>query len=103
MRHTIKSLRWQAQWWTKKPTSWPGASVQLLEGMHAYAMKQADIQRDLAASFKLLWETPLAEFDNNNNGIQTGVPSTEENDDDDDSDAEFSDDKAKAEDLENHV
>lgn len=104
MQRTVKFLKWRLQWWKDKPTSWPGVPEEVSEGIQAYAMEQADIQQDLAASFKLVWETPLADFEDDDTNGKTSLPddSTGEGDEDDDRDAEFSDDEAEAEDLDKH-
>lgn len=103
MRRTIESLEWWSQWWKDKPTSWPGVLSQLSEGMKAYAVEQAGIQKDLADSFELLWETPLADFDieaETESDIPNGVDiPTQDCNDDDNGDIGFSDDEAIAEDL----
>lgn len=105
MRRTLKFLEWRSQWWKDKPASWLGVSPQLSEGIRAYALEQADIQRRLADSFELLWKTPLAEFDDtSDNEIDTSNPDATasadlNDDDDDDGDTEFDDDDIEAEDL----
>ena len=40
-----------------------GATVELKEGISAYAAEQAALQRRLLASFKALWKTPLTDID----------------------------------------
>ncbi len=68
------------------------------EGLRAYALDQAALQRSLAASFKLLWTTPLADVDDvlqslDFPGYDTDDDSSDEGDEDgaDDADTDYGD------------
>lgn len=80
----------------------------LSEGMRAYTLEQAAVQQSLANSFESLWKTPLADFkdnDNETNNITMDDTITQDLDGDDNNDRNtaFSDDKAKAKDLPEHL
>lgn len=59
MRRVLESLKWKAQWWDNKADARSDVGLTLREGIMAYALEQAKLQRDLAASFEHLWKTPL--------------------------------------------
>lgn len=93
MRRTIAFLNWRADWWEKKPTRWPGITVQLEEGIRAYAYGQAKQQRNLALHFASLWKDPLSDADEllDANVAPQETGHTDDNDDSDDSDSDDSD------------
>lgn len=62
-----------------------------MEGLQAYANKQILHQKELAATFRELWKTPLADIDSissadNVNDTTTGMNNVDADDSDDDSD-----------------
>lgn len=60
MRRVLEFLEWKARWWDTRKSGWQGVSPDLMEGLRSYAVDQAGMQRALAASFRLLWKTKLA-------------------------------------------
>lgn len=63
MRRVLEFLEWKATWWDGRWRGLPDAAPALAEGLRSYAVDQAMLQRSLAASFRLLWRTPLANVD----------------------------------------
>ena len=60
----LVSLEWNAAQWDLRGRFSPAsASLELKEGISAYAAEQAVLQRTLAGSFGALWKTPLADVD----------------------------------------
>jgi len=62
MRRTLESLTWEAEEWKKralKRTEQVKLESGLKEGLHAYALRQSDIQTHLAVHFRSLWDSPL--------------------------------------------
>lgn len=61
MRRVLQFLRWHAHWWVNM------AHLRALEGTEregviAYATRQANICRDIAAKFELSWARHLTEI-----------------------------------------
>jgi len=52
MHHTICFLEWKAVWWLDKVDSRSDATLSVKHGLAAYAAKQADVCRCLAASLQ---------------------------------------------------
>ena len=90
MRRTLESLTWEAEEWKKralKRTEQVKLESGLKEGLHAYALRQSDIQTHLAVHFRSLWDSPLddATEDINvppNNANSNAAPDTDIVDDD---------------------
>ncbi|KAH9484782.1 hypothetical protein JR316_0001684 [Psilocybe cubensis] len=61
MRRTLAFLEYRKQWWLKRKSAWTGVRKDLLEGISAFAISQADIQDSLAQHFRALWATPLVD------------------------------------------
>ena len=59
MRRVRKTLEWRAAWWEQRQEGWEGQDEVMHEGIRAYAIRQADIQRGLRARFTRLWDQPL--------------------------------------------
>ena len=55
MRRAVVDMEWRAQQWTNRVNARPNVSPDLLQGLMAYAYKQADIQTRLAASYAKKW------------------------------------------------
>lgn len=55
MRRVLAFLRWQAEWWEGKVRDNNGTHDIMVEGVNAYALRQADIRIRLAASFASKW------------------------------------------------
>lgn len=60
MRRVLVSLEYTARWWEGRAEPWDCIDVVLAEGIRAYALRQASIQRALADKFRKLWAAPLA-------------------------------------------
>ena len=59
MRHVWQSLEWKASWWEEQQLGWEGLDGAGQEGIRAYAVRQANMQRALHARFCRLWDRPL--------------------------------------------
>jgi hypothetical protein len=55
MRRAIVDMEWRAQQWMDRAHARPNVSPDLLQGLTAYAYKQADIQISLAAGYAKKW------------------------------------------------
>jgi len=55
MRRVLAFLEWKAGWWDRQREAQLNISHEVLQGTHAYAAKQAHINRALAASFEVHW------------------------------------------------
>lgn len=55
MRRAIVDMEWRAQQWTNRAHGRPNVSPDLLQGITAYAYKQAGIQTAFAASYAQKW------------------------------------------------
>ena len=56
MRCVLAFLEWKASWWDRQGEAQLNISHDILEGVHAYAAKQAHVNRALAASFEARWK-----------------------------------------------
>lgn len=57
MRRTLKFLEWKSsQWVAKSPKSDRSSSSALLEGLNAYAFRQADVFTSLNNHFLSIWQ-----------------------------------------------
>ena len=55
MRRVLETFQYQADWW-KSQIGWrTGLSPETMEGLSAYAIKQASLRRSLRSSFFLQW------------------------------------------------
>ncbi|KDR68470.1 hypothetical protein GALMADRAFT_15264, partial [Galerina marginata CBS 339.88] len=59
MRRVLAFLNWKAWWWSSKQASRVVQDVVLTEGLQAYAIDQASLQRQLQESFRVIWKEPL--------------------------------------------
>ena len=57
MRRVLVFLEWKADWWTKEGGRVLNVRPDIADGIRAYAAKQAHINRALARSFKMRWES----------------------------------------------
>ena len=55
MRRVLAFLEWKASWWDRQRKAQLNVSGDVLEGAHAYAAKQAHVNRALATSFEARW------------------------------------------------
>lgn len=60
MRRILAFLDWQARWWEGRGTLHAGLSLELMEGMSAYAAKQSYLKTALRTSFMTLWDDAAA-------------------------------------------
>ncbi|KAF9471428.1 hypothetical protein BDN70DRAFT_820006, partial [Pholiota conissans] len=81
MRRVLQFLDWRAKWWDSRQQPRIGVAADLQEGLKAFAIDQASIQRQLSTTFQAIWKTPLNLVDDNQSSI----------DDDEDEDGNGSD------------
>lgn len=60
MRRVIVYLEYKAKWWEARADAWDALDDETAEGIRAYALRQASIQRALSVRFVKLWAAPLA-------------------------------------------
>jgi len=58
MRRVIEFLKWKSKWWVSRAEC-PSEDKGLVEGLCAYAYKQASLQKGLSQHFQSIWKTPL--------------------------------------------
>lgn len=73
MRRVLEFLSWRVAWWEEKKDARSNVDDEMKEGIRAYAIEQAALQHTLKASFKQLYETPLAQVD----GVLEALEATE--------------------------
>ncbi|KAF9472815.1 hypothetical protein BDN70DRAFT_818108 [Pholiota conissans] len=59
MRRVLEFLEWRANWWIARQRPRVGITPELQEGLEAYAINQAAVQRRLSDAFRKIWKTPL--------------------------------------------
>lgn len=59
MRRVRKTLEWRAAWWEDLRKGWEGLDEAMVEGVNAYASRQANVQRMLHTRFSRLWDKPM--------------------------------------------
>ncbi len=57
MRCVLAFLEWKAVWWTEEGARDLDVRPDIADGIRAYAAKQAAINRALARSFEMRWES----------------------------------------------
>ena len=87
MRRALVFLEWKSDWWLQRQGVREGLTRELDEGLRAFAVGQADLQRHLAAHFRGIWKGSLDDENANNSGNDD-----DEEDDDDNHDAEDNED-----------
>lgn len=55
MRRVLETFKYQANWWENQNGRRTGISSEVIEGLSAYACKQASLRRALHSSFFSLW------------------------------------------------
>ncbi|KAK0444170.1 hypothetical protein EV421DRAFT_1903278 [Armillaria borealis] len=60
-RHVLKTFTYEAERWDQQQSGWPDLDREHAEGVRAYALRQADIYRRLAARFRTIWDLPAEE------------------------------------------
>jgi hypothetical protein len=63
MRRVLTFLEWKAVWWTKEGVRDLDVRPDIADGIRAYAAKQAHINRALARSFKMRWESAGRDYE----------------------------------------
>ena len=63
MRRVLDFLEYKAVEWEIRAEARESPDLATMEGIRAYAVEQAALQRKLALSFRSLWKTPLASVD----------------------------------------
>lgn len=79
MRRVLAFLKWKAKWWDDRVDARSVKGHSLKEGINAYAVEQARLQRTLSVSFLALWKTPLAEIEGVLQGLDHDVPEADVN------------------------
>ena len=80
MRRTLVFLEWKSDWWLQQQGVQKELTRDLDEGLRAFAVGQADLQRHLVVYFREIWKGSLDDENANNSGNDDD----EEEDDDDD-------------------
>ncbi len=108
MRRVGEFIDWKARWWESRATLRSQAGLELMDGLTAYAAKQASVQKMLSTTFKALWKTPLSNIekvlqqldsqspdgDNPSSSHDRGDNDAENSDDDEDNDSDGEGDTA---------
>lgn len=97
MRRVLDFLKWRAKWWDAKASLRSKVGLEMSEGLKAYALQQADLQRSLATSFKTLWTTPLADVEELLESLDPPIPGANGDGADEDEDGEDEDEKEQGE------
>ncbi|KAJ7772559.1 hypothetical protein DFH07DRAFT_953027 [Mycena maculata] len=58
MGRVLQYLAWQSEWWRARVALRPDEPLEIVAGIRAYALKQADLHDRLAAYFQRKWATP---------------------------------------------
>jgi hypothetical protein len=102
MRRTLEFLNWKAQWWEERGKLRTPLDKGSLEGLQAYSMEQAALQRQLHEGFKSIWKQPLQDVEEEEEEKKRGDAGEEEGDihgDDDEAESVGSDDDGDDEDA----
>ena len=70
MRRVLVFLEWKSDWWLQRQSLRVGLPLELDEGLRAFSLGQADLQKGLASHFQEIWCGALDsdnEDDNDNN------------------------------------
>ena len=55
MQRTLRFLEWHTNWWMERCSTIMTSDEALSEGWHAYAVRQAELRRQIARSFAHIW------------------------------------------------
>ncbi|KAF9472049.1 hypothetical protein BDN70DRAFT_819206, partial [Pholiota conissans] len=86
MRRVIQFLDWRGKWWDARRQSRTGVAADLQEGLEAYALGQAAVQRQLSIRFQATWKTPLNLVDDDESNVDDEDAIDGYDDEDDESD-----------------
>ncbi|HEX3641015.1 MAG TPA: hypothetical protein VHV10_06985 [Ktedonobacteraceae bacterium] len=70
MRRVLAFLEWKAGWWDRQREVQLNISPDILEGVCAYATKQANINQALATSFDIRWRAELTQDQGHGKGME---------------------------------
>ena len=84
MRRVLVFLEWKSEWWLQRLGLREGLSRDLDEGLKAFAMGQADLQRRLAVHFREIWKGSLHDSAAENSTNSTNNADDPEDDGEDD-------------------
>jgi hypothetical protein len=91
MRQVLVFLEWKSEWWLQCLRLREGLSRDLDEGLKAFVMGQADLQRRLAVHFREIWKGSLHDSAAENSTNSTNNADDPEDDGEDDEDDEEND------------
>lgn len=92
MRRVLEFLEWRASWWEQRSERRTVTDRGVSEGLRAYGLRQAALQRALATDFSLTWQQPLQEaehessFLGNDDEDEDGLDCENENENEQDED-----------------
>lgn len=98
MRRVLAFLDWKAQWWVDRRGARELRDKELSEGLAAYASEQAQLQRDLAMSFREEWKGSLEQAADDNDDDDDGGGSSSGGCSNDNNDPDILDDEDEGED-----
>jgi hypothetical protein len=58
MKRVLQFLEWRSSWWKSRRTEWDGLDNEVVNGLKAYALRQAALHESLASAFQDKWEAP---------------------------------------------
>jgi len=90
MRRVLVFLEWKSKWWLERQDLREGLAPEVDEGMRAFAIGQANLQRNLSTHFRDIWKGPLSDdkTPENLDIPDNDVDNIEDDGEDDDSDEE---------------
>ena len=91
MRQVLVFLEWKSEWWLQHLWLQEGLSCDLDEGLKAFAMGQADLQRCLVVHFREIWKGSLHDSTAKNSTNSTNNADDPEDDGEDNEDDEEND------------
>ena len=91
MRRVLVFLEWKREWWLERQSLREGLTPALAEGITAFAIGQANLQRSLATHFREIWKGSVRHgnlANTNTPGNDLNNPEEEDDDSDEDEDQE---------------
>ena len=86
MRRVLAFLEWKSEWWLERQSLRGGVTPALAEGITAFAIGQANLQRSLATHFREIWKGSLRDENLANADTPSNDNNQEGDREDDDSD-----------------